>query len=107
MYKHILMLAALTPLIAHAADVRPTRSGKEVVDTVCTRCHATGEKGAPRIGDRDAWIPRLRRGLDTTVSSAINGHGAMPARGGLADLTDQEIKSAIVYMWNPGTPTKP
>jgi cytochrome c5 len=26
----------------------------------------------------------------------------MPARGGMADLTDPEIRSAIVYMFNQG-----
>jgi hypothetical protein len=36
------------------------------------------------------------------VRSAINGHGPMPPRGGMADLTDSEIRGAIVYMFNPG-----
>jgi len=34
------------------------------------------------------------------VRSAIHGHGPMPARGGLADLTDAEIRGAIVYMFS-------
>jgi hypothetical protein len=57
--------------------------------------------GAPRIGDRAAWTPRLTQGLDYLVHSAIKGHGGMPARGGMADATDVEIRSAIVYMFNP------
>ena len=77
------------------------RSGKQIVEVRCSKCHATGEGGAPRIGDRAAWIPRLRDGFERTVRSAINGHGGMPARGGLPDLTDYEIRSAIVYMFNP------
>jgi cytochrome c5 len=77
------------------------RSGKQIVEFRCSKCHATGEGGAPRIGDRAAWIPRLRNGFEQTVRSAINGHGGMPARGGLPDLTDHEIRSAIVYMFNP------
>jgi cytochrome c5 len=77
------------------------RSGKQIVEVRCSKCHATGEGGAPRIGDRAAWIPRLRNGFEQTVRSAINGHGGMPARGGLPDLTDHEIRSAIVYMFNP------
>ena len=84
-------------------DTRPTaqRSGRQIVEARCSKCHATGEGGAPRIGDRAAWIPRLSNGFERTVRSAINGHGGMPARGGLPDLTDQEIRSAIVYMFNP------
>ncbi|MGZ5223531.1 MAG: c-type cytochrome, partial [Burkholderiales bacterium] len=59
-----------------------------------------------KIGDRAAWIPRLSHGFDATVRSAINGHGGMPARGGLPDLTDREIRSAIAYMFNPDPPAK-
>jgi hypothetical protein len=50
----------------------------------------------------------MRQGLDATVRSAIRGHGKMPARGGLADLTDSELRSAIVYLFNPaGVPPRP
>lgn len=80
------------------------RMGEQVVQNMCAKCHGTGERGAPRIGDREAWIPRLKRGLDYLVRSAINGHGPMPPRGGFADLTDSEIRGAIVYMFNPVPP---
>ncbi|HKA41707.1 MAG TPA: c-type cytochrome [Burkholderiales bacterium] len=76
------------------------RSGEDIVRMQCSKCHEKGVNGAPRIGDRNAWIPRLKDGLDNTVRSAINGHGRMPARGGVADLTDHELRSAIVYMFN-------
>ena len=36
------------------------------------------------------------------MRSAIKGHGGMPARGGQADLTDTELRAAIVYMINTG-----
>jgi len=84
-----------------------TRGGKEIVEAQCVKCHGTGVGGAPKIGDREAWLPRVRQGLDTVVASAIHGHGAMPPRGGMADLTDVEIRGAIIYMFNVGTgPTK-
>lgn len=81
----------------------PPRSGKEIVETQCVKCHGTGVGGAPKIGDRAAWTPRVTKGLDTVVASAIHGHGAMPPRGGMADLTDVEIRSAVIYMFNVGT----
>lgn len=84
----------------------PERTGKEIVETRCVKCHGTGVDGAPKIGDRAAWTPRVKQGLDVVVSSAIHGHGAMPPRGGMADLTDAEIRSAIVYMFNAGTGAK-
>jgi cytochrome c5 len=80
----------------------PPRSGKEIVDAKCVGCHGTGVGGAPKIGDRNAWTPRVSKGLDTVVASAIHGHGAMPPRGGTADLTDVEIRSAVLYMFNAG-----
>lgn len=79
------------------------RTGEQIVEARCVKCHQAGVGGAPRIGDRAAWIPRLSRGLDVTVRSAINGHGAMPPRGGVADLSDAELRSAIIYMFNKGT----
>jgi cytochrome c5 len=80
------------------------RGSKAVVDAVCSSCHGPGKDGAPRIGDRPAWTPRLAKGLEALVASAIHGHGPMPARGGLADLNDREMRRAIVYMFNAGLP---
>jgi cytochrome c5 len=78
------------------------RSGEQIVQAQCIKCHGTGEGGSPRIGDREAWIPRVKRGVDAVVQSAIKGHGAMQARGGMADLTDAELRSAILYMFSAG-----
>jgi cytochrome c5 len=85
----------LTPAVA--------RKGEQVVRAQCASCHEAGVDGAPKIGDRDAWIERIARarGIDGLVSSAIHGHGPMPPRGGLADLTDAEIRAAILYMYHP------
>jgi len=74
------------------------RTGEQVVKARCIECHGTGKMGAPRVGDRAAWIPRLKQGFDSLVRSAINGHGAMPPRGGMESLTDAEVRNAIAYM---------
>lgn len=78
------------------------RAGEQIVNARCSECHEKGLHGAPRIGDLDAWLPRLKNGFEPLVRSAINGHGGMPARGGLANLTDNEMRSAITYMFNKG-----
>lgn len=78
---------------------RPDRwSGEMIVAEACIHCHGQGKDGAPRIGDSEAWLPRLKNGLDNVAGSAIKGHNAMPARGGLVGLSDVEIKSAVSYM---------
>ena len=84
------------------AGTPPERSGEQVVGLYCGRCHESGAGGAPKVGDKAAWIPRLSLGLDPLVRSAINGHGGMPARGGASNLTDAELRGAIVYMLNGG-----
>jgi cytochrome c5 len=81
----------------------PERTGEQIVQARCIKCHQTGEGGAPKIGDRAAWIPRAKQGIDVVVRSAIKGHGGMPARGGQADLTDAEMRSAVIYMFNKGS----
>jgi cytochrome c5 len=74
------------------------RSGEQIVHTQCVKCHGSGVGGAPKIGDRKAWTARVKNGVDPLVRSAINGHGGMPARGGMANLTDPEIRNAVNYM---------
>jgi cytochrome c5 len=81
------------------SELPAERSGKQVVAAQCHKCHETGVGGAPKIGDKSAWTPRLSNGLDPLVRSAINGHGGMPARGGMVNLTDSELRSAILYMF--------
>jgi cytochrome c5 len=88
-------ISGLTPAVE--------RRGEQIVQAQCGKCHQSGVAGAPKIGDREAWAPRLKRGVDFLVRSAINGHGPMPARGGLADLTDSELRGAILHMVNPVT----
>jgi cytochrome c5 len=73
-------------------------SGEQIVAEVCGNCHLEGKDGAPRLGDADAWIPRLKPGLDRVLNSALRGHKGMPARGGMAHLSDVEIKAAVSYM---------
>ena len=93
----VLVSVTAQPVLAQTGE----RSGKQVVESICSGCHAKGLNGAPGIGDKSAWIPRLSHGLPFLVQSAIRGHGGMPPRGGVASLTDNEIRGAIVYMFHP------
>lgn len=76
------------------------QTGEQVVQTVCAACHATGALNAPKIGDKAAWEPRIKEGLDHLVQNAIRGIRQMPARGGNPDLTDAEVLRAVVLMAN-------
>ena len=74
------------------------RTGEEVYGAICTACHGTGALGAPKFGVKEDWANRLANGLKGLMSSAMNGKGQMPARGGDPSLTDDEIQNAILYM---------
>jgi len=98
----LLILVLGAPMTAQPVQAQAReRSGEQIVKAQCASCHQAGVKGAPRIDDRAAWAQRMKQGLDATVRSAINGHGAMPARGGMANATDTELRAAILYMFYP------
>jgi len=73
-------------------------TGKMVYEKTCAACHATGLVGAPKIGDQEAWSAHIHHGVDHMVESVINGKGAMPAKGGNASLSDDEVKAAVGYI---------
>jgi len=77
-----------------------SRTGEQVYNAVCTSCHQTGVAGAPKLGDKAAWAPRVKEGLNELVGEAIKGVRAMPPRGGDPSLTDEEVARAVVYMAN-------
>ena len=83
------------------------RTGEQIVTTVCAKCHEAGTGGAPRIGDRQAWLARAKNGLDAVYRSALKGHGGMPARGGMAELSDVEVRRAVEFMLNAGAAAAP
>jgi len=103
----VAFLALALPLAAQQPKAQPKGdlSGKQIVEAQCVKCHQAGVGGAPKIGDRSAWIPRVKLGLDSVTLAAIRGHGGMPARGGMAGITDEEMRQAVVYMLNYGTGT--
>jgi cytochrome c5 len=74
------------------------RTPEQIAQAACLKCHETGEQGAPKLSDKASWTQRSSKGLDAVTKTVIRGHGNMPARGGVADLTDTELKSVIAYM---------
>lgn len=74
------------------------RSGEEVYNASCMACHGTGAAGAPMIGDAAAWAPRIDQGMETLINHALNGIRAMPAKGGCASCSDEEVQAAVEHM---------
>jgi cytochrome c5 len=82
--------------VAPAAGGKP--DGKKTYDTACMACHATGAAGAPKLGDKAAWAPRIKTGTEALYASVLKGKGAMPPKGGNAALSDADVKAAADYM---------
>jgi cytochrome c5 len=87
-----------TVVLAEATGPKGMMTGDQVYGQVCKTCHEAGLAGAPKIGDKAAWGKVIAQGEKTTYEHAINGYKAMPPRGGNSDLTDDEVKRAVVFM---------
>jgi cytochrome c5 len=88
--------AAAAP--APAAKGGDAAKGKTVYDASCFACHGAGVAGAPKLGDKAAWAPRLKQGLDALHQAAIKGKGAMPPKGGNMALSDADVSAAVDFM---------
>lgn len=92
--------AAATTTTATATPVSAD-AGEKLFSSVCATCHTAGLMGAPKLGDKAAWAPRIAQGKDTLYKNAIVGYqgkaGVMPARGG-SQASDEEVKAAVDYM---------
>ena len=87
-----------TVVLAEATGPKGMMTGDQVYGQVCKTCHEAGLAGAPKVGDKAAWGKVIAQGEKTAFDHAINGFKAMPPRGGNSDLTDDEVKRAVVFM---------
>ena len=80
----------------------PAASGadkiQEIYNASCAACHISGAAGAPKQGDKAAWALRIKSGIGVLYASAIKGKNAMPAKGGNASLSDDDVKAVVDYM---------
>lgn len=93
--------AAAAPVASAATELAP---GEEVYQKSCMSCHATGAAGAPKLGDADAWAPRIAKGMDTVMSNVTNGLNAMPPKGLCMTCSEDELKDAVDFMISRSQP---
>ena len=75
-------------------------SGEKISQVNCILCHGAGVMGAPKIGDAAQWEARIAQGKDKLIDHAIKGINMMPAKGGNAALSDEEVAAAVIWMAN-------
>ncbi len=90
--------APAAPAPATSAAPAAAGKGKAVYDSACTACHTAGVAGAPKTGDKAAWAPRLKAGMEALYTAALKGKNAMPPKGGQMQLADADVKAAVDYM---------
>lgn len=89
-----------TTAVASAPVESMGKTGQQTFQAVCAMCHTAGLMGAPKVGDKAGWAPRIAQGKDTLVQHAIKGIRMMPAKGGNPSLSDEEVAQAVIYMAN-------
>ncbi len=76
-------------------------AGRKIFREFCATCHAKTpviEMDAPRLDDKKAWQLRRKMGVDALLTITVNGAGAMPARGGCFECSDEQLRETIQYM---------
>jgi cytochrome c5 len=89
---------AAKPAAAAPGGKPAAADGKAVYSQTCVACHQVSVAGSPPLGDKAAWAPRIKQGMDVLVQSVTKGKGAMPPKGGNAALTDAQLRAAVEFM---------
>ncbi len=92
--RHVLsssVVAGIALMIAAPAFA----DGQAVYTANCAACHNVMK---PKLGDKAAWASLVAQGTDALVASTVKGKGAMPPKGGHANLSNDDIKAAVEYM---------
>ncbi len=72
--------------------------GRKVYDESCVVCHGAGVANAPIPGDRAAWDARNKQGVEVLVRHAIDGFRSHPPKGGMPELSGEQVRDAVLYM---------
>ena len=83
---------------APAIAAAPNNATEQLYKQKCGLCHDAGLAGAPKLGSKTDWDPRMKKGMDGLLKSAINGLNAMPPKGTCVECTDEQLQATIKYM---------
>ena len=95
-------ISDFTPPLSSAKDLPKAKAGakaehpgKKAYNDACSMCHANGM--GPQVGDKEAWIDTLKKGIDNVYENGITGINGMPPMGGAA-LSKAKFKEVVDYM---------
>ena len=94
--------APAAPGVSAPASAKPAARPDEALMAQwarsCALCHVNGEGGAPRLGDAEAWAPRLAQGEDVLLQHTIEGLNNMPPLGYCMDCEEEDFRRIIRFM---------
>jgi len=96
MIIQITVIGAALQLMSSA--VQAYDAGVSVYNSKCVICHGSGVAGAPKVGDKQAWAPRIATGMDALLANAIKGKNAMPPMGTCSECSNADLAAAIEFM---------
>lgn len=89
--------APATPINSTQAETTQNK-GKQIYETKCSICHASGVAGAPKLSDSAEWKKRYQQGMQILLQHVLQGFNAMPPKGTCTDCSEQDLQDAIDYM---------
>lgn len=87
---------ATAPAASTAAALAPELQA--IYDRSCASCHSIPASGAPQLGDRQAWAPRLAQGADVLLEHTVTGYKAMPPLGACMDCDEEQFRALIAHL---------
>ena len=94
--------SSTSPDASSTAAMGATGPGQDTYGKACVVCHGAGVAGAPKLGDKGDWGPRIAQGNDVLYEHAIKGYtgkkGMMPPKGGNTSVPDADVKAAVDFM---------
>lgn len=86
------------PPAEQTADATPSPDLMGLWARSCALCHVTGEAGAPRLGDAQAWAPRLAQSEEVLLARTIEGYNDMPPLGYCMSCEREDFRALIGLM---------
>ena len=78
-------------------EVLAADAGAALYEKQCKVCHGKGLLAAPVFGDKEAWAPRIAKGIDTLHMHSAKGFNKMPAQAS-AEVSEVQVHAAVDYM---------
>ncbi|MFM8333793.1 MAG: c-type cytochrome [Candidatus Methylumidiphilus sp.] len=102
--RGLLLLFGLAVLAGCSGAKAPTgqkpdfAKGGRIFDSFCAECHLNADSDAPQLDEDGDWNVRSPQWASIFSDHARSGFLGMPAKGGHAQLSNQDINDALYYM---------